>query len=79
MHFFAEHQADGEDYALSFNNGSIIFKGDTDIVTTSDEAIAFDVCKYSSYPSTNVTLMRATPAPSTARSCMTAPSRTNTS
>ena len=55
MHFFAEHQADGEDYALSFKNGSIIFKGDTDIVTTSDEAIAFDVCKYSSYPSTNVT------------------------
>ena len=55
MHFFAEHQADGEDYALSFNNGSIIFKGDTDIVTTSDEAIAFDVCKYSGYPSTNVT------------------------
>ena len=55
MHFFAEHQADGEDYALRFNNGSIIFKGDTDIVTTSDEAIAFDVCKYSSYPSTNVT------------------------
>ena len=55
MHFFAEHQADGEDYALSFNNGSIIFKGDTDIVTTSDEAIAFDVCKYSRYPSTNVT------------------------
>ena len=55
MHFFAEHQADGEDYALSFNNGSIIFKGDTDIVTTSDESIAFDVCKYSSYPSTNVT------------------------
>ena len=54
MHFFAEHQADGEDYALSFNNGSIIFKGDTDIVTTSDEAIAFGVCKYSSYPSTNV-------------------------
>ncbi len=54
MHFFAEHQADGEDYALSFNNGSIIFKGDTDIVTTSDEAIVFDVCKYSSYPSTNV-------------------------
>ncbi|MCQ4658180.1 S-layer homology domain-containing protein [Flavonifractor plautii] len=54
MHFFAEHQADGEDYALRFNNGSIIFKGDTDIVTTSDEAIAFDVCKYSSYPSTNV-------------------------
>ena len=50
MHFFAEHQADGEDYALSFNNGSIIFKGDTDIVTTSDESIAF-----SSYPSTNVT------------------------
>ena len=55
MHLFAAHQADGEDYALSFNNGSIIFKGDTDIVTTSDEAIAFDVCKYSSYPSTNVT------------------------
>ena len=54
MHFFAEHQADGEDYALSFNNGSIIFKGDMDIVTTSDEAIAFDVCKYSSYPSANV-------------------------
>ena len=27
MHFFAEHQADGEDYALSFNNGSIIWNG----------------------------------------------------
>ena len=55
MHFFAEHQVGGENLALSFNNGDITFKGDTDIVTTNDEAIAFDVCKYSSYPSTNVT------------------------
>ena len=55
MHFFAEHQVGGENLALSFNNGDITFKGDTDIVTTNDEDIAFDVCKYSSYPSTNVT------------------------
>ena len=55
MHIYAQNQQPAENLALSFNNGDITFKGDTDIVTTSDEAIAFDVCKYSSYPSTNVT------------------------
>ena len=55
MHFFAAHQAAGENCALSFNNGSIIFKGDTDIVTTSDEAIAFDVYEFGDYPSSSVT------------------------
>ncbi len=55
MHFYAENQVDGENYALSFNNGDVIFKGDTDIVTTSDDVIAFDVCKFDSYPSASVT------------------------
>ena len=55
MNFYAQNQVGGEDYALSFNNGDIVFKGDTNIYTTSDDAIAFDVCKYADYPSANVT------------------------
>ena len=55
MTFYAENQVEGEAYALSFNNGNIVFKGNTNIYTTSDDTIAFDVCKYSSYPSTKVT------------------------
>ena len=55
MHFYAENQADGQDYPLSFNNGIITFKGDTDIITPYDNNIAFDVCKFSSYPKVTVT------------------------
>lgn len=55
MHFYAENQADSRDYPLSFNNGSITFKGDTDIITPDDNNIAFDVCKFSSYPKVTVT------------------------
>ena len=55
MQIYAEHQVGGEDYALSFNNGTIVIKGNTSIYTTSDEAIAFDVCKFSSYPGVTVT------------------------
>lgn len=55
MHFYAENQADGQDYPLSFNNGSITFKGDTDIITPDDNNIAFDVCKFSNYPKVTVT------------------------
>lgn len=55
MQIYAQNQVDGEDYALSFNNGNITFKGSTSVYTTSDNTIAFDVCKYASYPSTNVT------------------------
>ena len=55
MHFFAEHQADGEDYALSFNNGNIVFKGNTSVITSNNNVIAFDVCKFSSYPGVTVT------------------------
>ena len=54
MQFYAKNQVDGEDYSLSFNNGNITFKGNTSIFTTSDDAIAFDVCQFSSYPSVNV-------------------------
>ncbi|MCI6990441.1 MAG: InlB B-repeat-containing protein, partial [Clostridiales bacterium] len=54
MQFYAENQVSGEDYPLSFNNGDITFKGNTSIFTTSDDTIAFDVCKYSTYPSVNV-------------------------
>ena len=55
MQIYAEHQVGGEDYALSFNNGTIVIKGNTSIYTTSDEAIAFNVCKFSSYPGVTVT------------------------
>ena len=54
MHIYAQNQQPDENYALSFNNGDITFKGDTDVITTSDETIAFDVCKFASYPSANV-------------------------
>ena len=55
MHIYAENQAGGEDYALSFNNGTILFKGNTSVFTTQENAIAFDVCKYASYPAVQVT------------------------
>ena len=55
MHFYAENQAGGQNYPLSFNNGSITFKGDTDIITPDDNNIAFVVCKFSNYPNVTVT------------------------
>lgn len=55
MRFEAANQVDGENYALSFNNGDIVFKGNTSIITTSDDTIAFDVCKFSNYEGVNVT------------------------
>lgn len=55
MHFYAENQAGSLDYPLSFNNGSITFKGDTDIITPDDNNIAFDVCQFSNYPNVTVT------------------------
>ena len=55
MHIYAENQVGGEDYALSFNNGTILFKGNTSVFTTQENAIAFDVCKYASYPAVQVT------------------------
>lgn len=55
MQFYAQNQVGGENYALSFNNGNITFKGNTSIYTTSDDTIAFDVCKFSNYPSAKVT------------------------
>lgn len=55
MQIYAANRVGGEDYPLSFNNGNIVFKGNTSIITSSDSNIAFDVCKFSSYPSTTVT------------------------
>lgn len=55
MRFEAANQVDGENYALSFNNGNIVFKGNTSIITTSDDTIAFDVCKFSNYEGVSVT------------------------
>lgn len=54
MRFETMNQVGGEDYALSFNNGTIVFKGTTSIVTSSRDVIAFDICKFSSYPSARV-------------------------
>lgn len=55
MHFYAENQAGSLDYPLSFNNGSITFKGDTDIITPAENNIAFDVRQFSNYPNVTVT------------------------
>lgn len=55
MHFYAENHAGSLDYPLSFNNGSITFKGDTDIITPDDNNIAFVVCQFSNYPNVTVT------------------------
>lgn len=55
MHIYAQNQQPDENYALSFNNGDITFKGDTDVITSSDDVIAFDICKFSNYPSASVT------------------------
>ena len=55
MQIYAENQAGGEDYALSFNCGDIVFKGDTSIyVTDPEKTIVFDICKFRSYPSVAV-------------------------
>ena len=44
MDIYAENQVGGEDYALSFNNGTITFKGDTNIYTSDPEnTTVFDV------------------------------------
>lgn len=55
MQFYSENQVGGEDYALSFNNGNITFKGNTSIYSSDADVIAFDVCKFSNYPNTKVT------------------------
>lgn len=44
MTFDATNQVGGEDYTLSFNNGNATFKGDTNIITSGSDVIAFDVC-----------------------------------
>ena len=55
MTFYSANQAGCENYALSFNNGDIVFKGNTSVISSSDDIIAFDICKFASYPSAKVT------------------------
>ena len=57
MQIHAKNQVDGEANTLSFNNGDIVFKGNTSVFTTSDDTVAFDVCYWQSggYSGTNVT------------------------
>ena len=55
MRIEAKNQVGGEAYVLSFNNGNVVFKGNTTIVTTSGDTVAFDVCNYASYPNVSVT------------------------
>lgn len=44
MRFEVKNMFEGEDYALSFNAGYVTFKGNTSVITSSGETIAFDVC-----------------------------------
>ena len=55
MQIYSENQVEDENYPLSINNGIVTFKGNTSIFTTSPNVIAFDVCKFSGYPSAKVT------------------------
>lgn len=50
----AKNQYGGEDYVLSFNNGEVHFKGNTNVITSSNNIISFDVCKFNDYPSAKV-------------------------
>ncbi len=51
MTFYSENQAAGEDYCLSFNNGTVTFKGNTSVISSNSDVIAFDVYYWaSSYP-----------------------------
>ena len=47
-------------YTLSNNNGNVVLTGDTNIIATKkgsgNPKVAFDVCRYSSYPAVTVTL-----------------------
>lgn len=55
MTFETANLGQNEDCALSFNNGNIVFKGNTSIHTSDADVIAFDVYKFNSYPSVKVT------------------------
>ena len=42
--FNASNQVGGQDYAMSFNCGDTVFKGNTNIILRDEGAVAFDVC-----------------------------------
>ena len=51
MQIYAKNQVGGEDGPLTFNNGNVVFTGNTSVYTSSDENLAFDVYYWkSSYP-----------------------------
>ena len=49
MTFYTENQAGREDYALSFNNGTVTFKENTNVISSNSGVIAFDVCFWTPY------------------------------
>lgn len=58
MNFYAKNQVEGENYALSFNYGDVVFKGNSNVyVTNPDSTVAFDVCRWTdgSYDEVSVT------------------------
>ena len=55
MQIYAKNQSPDENYALSFNCGNIVFKGDTSIyVTDPGNTMVFDIYKFGGYPSVTV-------------------------
>lgn len=55
MQIYAKNQAGGENYALSFNCGNIVFTGDTSIyVTDPQNTKVFDIYEFSGYPNVTV-------------------------
>ena len=55
MQIYTKNQSPDENYALSFNCGNIVFKGDTSIyVTDPGNTMVFDIYKFGGYPSVTV-------------------------
>lgn len=55
MQIHAENMSGNGDYPLSFNNGKIVFSGNTSVYPKNSNNIALDVCKFNDYPSATVT------------------------
>ena len=57
MKIYAENQYGGESLVLSFNNGNVVLKNGTQIITSSNSTVAFDSYNWLPYyPSVSVTI-----------------------
>ena len=50
MTFYSANQVGGENYCMSFNNGNITFSGNTSVISSGSNVVAFDVYYWTAYP-----------------------------